>query len=404
MMSSHIPDVVVHVFPLIFLCGLYLVSSLMVNSGHAEAFAQSLDHNPYPVLPDGKTPLRTVYTGFSALDSYLANLQLIFIPLVDGSCPELSLLGWHWAGLLLALSSVVLIENLRSRKLTGLVTFSLWGLCVQYCGYFTTMPLYCYFYLLRSSHTASAAVYSEHDILAVRSVPLSVLLGFVVPSVVMCLPQIHSGHSRQLAVAFWQNFPLWIALAQIPAMWRASRHTRQSDVAILAQSKKYSSTIKQVYKIVGVASLLVHVSGLLPIVLAVVWPEGLVSALSRLGLNERSLQSLRPHAFFLPARWDSQVQINNMAEGAMNFLRYDYIVGTAAALLWAVLIQHRQSQKNLRSHRVASSKNKSYTGRGVKQAFKICASSVACGPGFTILDLMSQREDSLLDSSKQRQG
>lgn len=132
-MSSRVADPIniMHIFPLISVFGLYVVSSLMICSDHAQAFVDSLKEAPFQLLPDGETQLQTFYTGLVPLDSYLANLQFIFVPLVDGSSPELSLLGWHWAGLILAIFTVMLVESLRTRRARDLVLYVLGYLCTH---------------------------------------------------------------------------------------------------------------------------------------------------------------------------------------------------------------------------------------------------------------------------------
>lgn len=287
------------------------------------------------------------------------------------------------------------------------------------------MPVYCYIHLLRSTKTqlvasrprAIAASFSDLGTTAIRVVPISMLLGYVLPSVVMCLPSIHSGKSRQLAVAFWQNFPVWIAVVQMAVTWWASRcsstlepgrleqkqvHTRtstassqQSSALLLARAEELSRSVKQVYKVTAVTSALIHVSGLVPTVLAAVWPEGLLS-LSPLRLNVTNFQSLQPGTFFLPPRWDSHVQVSGMVEGAWNFLRYDYYIGTAAALLWVAFLQLPHHQEDVQKQNVVIGRRRWLRSVGVEQVLIIVISIVVLGPGFTIANLMIQRENNLL--------
>lgn len=114
----------VHIFPLISVFGLYAVASFFTHSGLAAAFTESRAQDGPTMrrlLPDGATPVRTSYTGLPPLDAYLANLQYIFVPVVDGSSWELSLLGWHWGNLLLVLFTVMLGESLRTGRRRDLV-------------------------------------------------------------------------------------------------------------------------------------------------------------------------------------------------------------------------------------------------------------------------------------------
>ncbi|KAK8086051.1 hypothetical protein PG994_001025 [Apiospora phragmitis] len=389
------PYFTVHIFPLVSVFGLYAVSSFMTYSGLAEAFAASQGggkDGPYVrLLPDGHTPVLTAYTGLGLLDAYLANLQYIFVPVVDGSSPELSLLGWHWGNLLLPLFVVMLGESLRSGRARDLVLFGLWGLAIQYCGYFVTMPIYCYVHLLSSTITSW-----RPSPTAARLIPISMLVGYVLPSVAMSLSSLHSGQSRQVAVAVWQNFPAWIATVQWALMWWTSSMPSPPDAAASSKkptpspSKGFENAATRIYRAVALISGLMHVAGLMPVLLAILWPEHLV-ALSPVNLDEPTLLSLQAGHFFLPPKWDSRVQISSMAEGAGNFLRYDYYIGTAAALLWAAIF------RNSRRRQVVSKRQNASTERswwsvgiaGAKQCLMIATSTVMGGPGFTIAILMN---------------
>ncbi|KAK7920064.1 Citreoviridin biosynthesis protein [Apiospora marii] len=375
------PSVAVHLFPLISVFGLYAVSSFFANSGLAVAFAESQAQNgPARLLPDGQTPVLTSYTGLAPLDAYLANLQYIFVPVVDGSSLELSLLGWHWGNLLLALFTVMLGGSLRSGRRRDLVFFALWGLAIQYCGYFVTMPVYCYVHLLSSSKgTPNTTTVRNVSATAARVIPMSVLVGYVLPSVAMSLSSLHSGQSRQVAVAVWQNFPLWVAIFQWALTPSPSPEPAPSKSTSAPGKALPVNSFARIYRAVALVSGLLHVSGLVPVVLATLYPEQLVK-LSPMSLDEETLQALQAGNFFLPPKWDNPVPISSMAEGAGIFLRYDYYIGTAAALLWAGMLQTARGLDGLSGW---------LAGKGVMQILMIVITTVALGPGFTIAILMS---------------
>ncbi|KAK1635789.1 hypothetical protein BDP81DRAFT_395339 [Colletotrichum phormii] len=363
----------IHVmFPFITLAGLYAVSNLMMNSGHAQMFTDRRASAP-PLLPDNKTPLLTFYTGVPPLDSYLANLQFSIIPTVDGSFPALSLLGWHWTGLILAVFTVMLVESLRTRRARDLIPFALWGLAIQYAGYFIIMPLYCYVSLLSQPPQSHSRL---PTVAAIQAVSASVLIGFAIPSAIMCLPSNYlSGQSRQIAVAVWQNFPAWMALVQVVTMSLMRANPAQETKEHKAKDGELgrcTSALRNLYKATAIVSALIHVLGLIPIVSA---------AIGKLETSGSSpYAQLRPATFFLPQRWDSETQISGMAEGAFNFLRYDYYIGTAAAFAWVVFLQ-------------PSLRVKGDTWLAGREATWNIALTFLFGPGFTIVSLMERRLD-----------
>ncbi|KAG7041721.1 LysR family regulatory protein [Colletotrichum scovillei] len=306
------------VFPFITLAGIYAVSNLMINSGHAQLFTDRRA-SATPLLPDNKTPLLTVYTGVPPLDSYLANLQFSIIPTVDGSYQALSLLGWHWMGLLIAVFTVMIVESLRTRRARDLIPFALWGLAIQYAGYFIIMPMYCYVSLLSQPIRSNSRL---PTMIAIQAVPASVLVGLAIPSVIMCLPSSYlPGQSRQVAVAVWQNFPAWMALVQVVAMSLVGAIPARKPEERTTEGGELSrntSALRRLYKATALVSALIHVLGLIPIVSA---------AIGKLEPTQGSPHAqMRPADFFLPQRWDNETQISGMTEGAFNFLRYDYYI------------------------------------------------------------------------------
>ncbi|KAK8078265.1 hypothetical protein PG996_004435 [Apiospora saccharicola] len=373
----------VHLFPLIIAFNLYVVSSFFTHSGLVDTYAETRAHTgPSRLLLDDKTPLLTSYTGLGPLDAYLAEIQYIFVPLVDGSSWEMALIGWHWANLLLVVIVVMLGESLRTGRRRDLVFFALWGLSIQYCGYFITMPVYCYVHLLSSAtrttqNNTTTRQYSAAAA-AARVIPISILVGYVLPSVAMSLSPLHSGYSRQVAVAVWQNFPIYVAVIQ----W-ALTSSSPRDTAPTKSSTSKSATISlgselaHVYSATALVSGLMHVAGLVPIMLATICPEQLTAL-----MDESTTQSLRAGNFVLPPKWDSPVRISSFAEGVGNFLRYDYHAGTAAALLWAAVLQAK------RARGAPTGMNGWLASTGVTQMLMIVATTVVLGPASTIASLM----------------
>lgn len=122
----------------VFLIALCLLSIIAVDSmyglifrnGYYNALIDLRDHGPY-VLPGSNTPIKRSYTGISLLDYWLTVMQCVLANVTDGSAPHLSLFAFHFAGQLLAVTSVVMIEGMRrGNKHTAL---SLSVLTISYC-------------------------------------------------------------------------------------------------------------------------------------------------------------------------------------------------------------------------------------------------------------------------------
>jgi hypothetical protein len=66
------------------------------------------------VLPGSQTPILECYTGFKPLDNLLMLASVIFANVGDGSAPQLSLYAIQFAGQLVPLFTVMIIEGLRA--------------------------------------------------------------------------------------------------------------------------------------------------------------------------------------------------------------------------------------------------------------------------------------------------
>ena len=85
---------------------------LIFRNGYYKALTHLRDHGPY-VLPGSDTPIQRHYTGVGLLDYWLTVMQCVLANVTDGSAPHLSLFAFHFAGQLVAVMSVMLIECAR---------------------------------------------------------------------------------------------------------------------------------------------------------------------------------------------------------------------------------------------------------------------------------------------------
>lgn len=62
-------------------------------------------------------PLIEVYTGSKTVDYWLSVLQVIFMNVMDGSAPALSLFGFHFAGQLVPVWTLMMVECVKLGRL-----------------------------------------------------------------------------------------------------------------------------------------------------------------------------------------------------------------------------------------------------------------------------------------------
>ena len=92
--------------------GYYATWYILLNNGTADYMAHIRDFGPR-LLPGTKEPVRTVYTGYPAIDYQLTVLALFFWENVDGSNPSASLFCFHFATQIVCGWGLLMIEGLR---------------------------------------------------------------------------------------------------------------------------------------------------------------------------------------------------------------------------------------------------------------------------------------------------
>jgi hypothetical protein len=72
------------------------------------------------VLPGSKTPILTKYIGFQRFDNLHMLASVIFANVVDGTAPQLSLYAVQFAGQLVPVFLVMMIEGLRAGNIKNI--------------------------------------------------------------------------------------------------------------------------------------------------------------------------------------------------------------------------------------------------------------------------------------------
>lgn len=99
---------------------LSLIGALGANSmyglawrnGYISALLHLRDHGPYN-LPGSNIPILTRFTGIEILDKALTLAGVMFANVTDGSAPASSLYGFQFAGQLVPMFTIMLVEAAR---------------------------------------------------------------------------------------------------------------------------------------------------------------------------------------------------------------------------------------------------------------------------------------------------
>jgi hypothetical protein len=163
------------------------------------------------------------------------------------------------------------------------------------------------------------------------SLPFIFVVGFMVPSHAMILPApgVISVDWKQIAIAIWQPWPAYVSILSTVAYYVLSPFFSNNHRASM-------SSLRWVYAFAFLNASVSHlVSWVLSIATVVV--PGLFQA--------QFVESLHPAKVFeIPLPW-SGLEVETVAQGVHAFLRWDYLIGSAGVLIWALslyVVAHRQ--------------------------------------------------------------
>lgn len=233
-----------------------------------------------------------------------------------------------------------------SKSCKSLTIFSIGtaGVILQNISFAITVPMYLFIHLLSSpvakqfpgTHANSVLLISSLDL---TILPLSITLSYIVPSLLMGLfsPDIVTAVRHQQYIAFWQPFPIWTVIIHwiLRMIWQytTSRCSKddpgQRPPTPLGAS--YLGTAKHVYRFILTLCTITHVLVLLITLL----PSWIV-----LGYSP-TLSFLARHNFidvFVPYFPLPSHKVTSLGDGVLTFLQWDLYVGSAALLLWAIVL------------------------------------------------------------------
>ncbi|KAI9878134.1 MAG: hypothetical protein M1830_001780 [Pleopsidium flavum] len=330
-------------------------------------------------------PLKATFTGIRPIDDQLKILVTFFWPIVDGSAPTTSLQSVHFGGQIVAAWIVCMIESLRDGNRWRVISFiAIWGIIMQNVAFAVVIPLYLAIHLFTSPTVLSphgqlskSTTYLRVDPTELEVLPYSVFLGFIVPTILMCLPApaAVTYPQKQGLIAFWQAFPLWISLWHMvisSSMKRISSMSGTSNRYPAADRQTVHEALRKVYLFGFAMSAVIHVAIISISLASILTPAMFATSYSAL---------LRPSQVFIPVSLFSTVQVSSVGEGALYFGQWDELVGSAALLLWAAAL-----------YRNAHGAKVSWPGWASLVA-KVIGLTVVAGPCSTALTLIWERDE-----------
>ncbi|KAK6387391.1 hypothetical protein LTS17_000659 [Exophiala oligosperma] len=324
----------------------------------------------------GRPAFAEGFTGVDPPDGLLSILVVFFWPLVDGENPGASLLTFLFGGQIVAFLAVVTLEASRNANKGRIITLtSIYGLLFQSIGAGVMVPLYLTIYLFTSplvtSNTplAPSALAVDQGILG--GLPFGVLLGYIVPSIAMSLPDptLISQDAKVLAIVVWQLFPVWTNLFTFLA--------RKSIVPLFsgesANNKNQLSQLKTVYKLAMAVSVPMHVA---------TWTLSLSTVLFPVLFTPSTVDAFHPLNVILPPNPLGDSKASSVAQGAMWFLQYDYLITSFVYVVWGIVCRYGK-----------------LGGFGLTSLLDVIGRCAIMGPIATALHLLQDRDEMVFAAS-----
>lgn len=310
-------------------------------------------------------PFRRVYSGVGPVDRHLQRLVGFFTALLDDPGA-----GWESSALLFwglaqmgGVWTLIMLESLRSGSRGRLVSWAgTVGFIFQNITFAVAVPLYLALHLLTSPvaslgssdrNAARRALFVYLWDLAVLT--SAVTLGFIAPTLLMALrdPMGHDAATHYKWIAIWQLFPVWTAVAQ----WVAHRAgyyllgsmvPRDDDGRPTTPGVAFSVAVSGVYEFV----LTLCVATQLPVLTLVALPSParsfLASAFPALAPILEQVTFARtfvPNPPGAPPSPGLDYAPGELAAPVVDFLQWDFYVGSVPLLLWAVYL-HQTTVRN----------------------------------------------------------
>lgn len=156
------------------------------------------------------------------------------------------------------------------------------------------------------------------------TLPWIFVIGFMVPTQMMVLPapDVISVDLKQIAIALWHPWPGYVSILATVAYYVLSPFFSNNHRASM-------SGLRWVYAFAFANAALTHL---------VSWIVSLATVVVPALFTEKYLDALHPaKVFVIPLPW-SGLTVDTVADGVHVFLRWDYMIGSAGVLIWALTL------------------------------------------------------------------
>ena len=222
-------------------------------------------------------------------------------------------------------------------------SLAIWGVLIQNLAYAVIVPVFLVIHLSTSptvfSTTAADYAINVFDTL---SIPVALVLGYVLPTVLMSLPapSILDFSTKQNLMAFWQFFPLWVSFLQPVVAFLTSIVNNEMTVGRTSgpAPKASMGTLRTLYALLFVVAGASQISTLSIVAMSELFPD--LFAQEYVGVMNLS-------RVFLPQAISTSIKMPSIGHGAFMLLQYDEYIGSLSMAFWAatLLVQAHRNQR-----------------------------------------------------------
>ncbi|KFY35150.1 hypothetical protein V494_06167 [Pseudogymnoascus sp. VKM F-4513 (FW-928)] len=239
-------------------------------------------------------------------------------------------------GQLLSCLAIVVIEGERIGNAWGPAGFpTIWATSWIFIPFGFVQPVHNLIHVLfsRLGRTVGQVDANAISVHAKRMVllPVSLALGFIIPSVVVCLPspEVLSYHSRQGLLGAWQFFAISTAVWQFILTRLISDNTINRLLGIgESPQRKAAKALRNTYNFVLVVTGLSH-----SLTLVVVLCHAFIQSYS-----PSTVDPLHSLLVFQPISPFSNEKLEAFERGILSLLQYDTYFAGASSLTWALYL------------------------------------------------------------------
>lgn len=263
-------------------------------------------------------------------------------------------------------------------RLTPWYSTSIYGVLFQTIGAGIIVPLYLTIYLFTSplvtlgTALTPSALAVDEGILS--GLPFGVLLGYIIPSIAMSLPEptLISQTAKVLAIVVWQLFPVWANLFTFLSKALVGPETRYPSGP--EALKNQLPRLKTVYKLAMAVSVPTHIA---------TWTLSLSTVLFPVLFTPSTVEAFHPLNVIVPPNPFGNGKISSVAQGAVWFLQYDYLITSFVYVVWGVVCRYGK-----------------LGGFGFASLLDVIGRCAIMGPIATALHLLQDRDEIVFAASE----